>query len=1247
LHDLSGLGPVALAETLQTRLDAEAARPFDLAADLFLRAQLLRLADDEHVLLLTLHHIAADGWSMVVLLKELATLYEARIAGVAAALPPLPLQYADYAHWQRQWLQGERLEAQLRYWQGQLAGLPTLHNLPLDFPRPDTQRYRGALHRAHLPSKLLVALTQLSRAHDATLFMTLQLAFAVLLSRWSGATDIVVGTPIANRRHEELAPLIGFFVNTLVLRTDLSTNPRFIDALAAAREVALDAYQHQDLPFEMLVDRLRPQRSLSHSPLFQVMFTLDNNDAAVIPFGGLEVDDIAGEFHHAKFDLTLNLQETRGGLEACWDYNRDLFRADTIARMAASFETLLHGIAAMPAQPVGQLPLLDAAMQHETAALSGQAATPSFDPCCLHTLVERQVERSPDAIAVTFEEETLTYAQLNQHANQLARHLRKLGVGPDVRVAIAAERGLAMVTGLLAILKAGGAYVPLDPAYPADRLAYMLEDSAPAVLLAQQSVLDKLPATNLPTLLIDDASQWRHAPGDNLEVGDLTPGHLAYVIYTSGSTGRPKGVMNEHRGIVNRLLWAQSEFQLSLADRVLQKTPFGFDVSVWEFFLPLLTGAQLVMARPGGHQDPDYLARLIESAGITMLHFVPSMLQAFLDGAHAGRCHGARHVLCSGEALPHAMQARFHKALPDVALHNLYGPTEAAVDVTHWRCDPSLHPGIVPIGRPVAHTRMYVLDSRHAAVPRGVAGELYIGGIQVARGYLNRPELTAERFIADPFVNDPDARLYKTGDMGRWLPDGSIEYLGRNDFQVKIRGFRIELGEIEAALAACAGIREAVVIAREDVPGEKRLVAYLLMHEGCTVAPADLRQSLAQSLPDYMVPNAFLQLTDLPLTPNGKLDRQALPVPDGNSLATRQYEAPQGAMETTLVALWQDLLKVERIGRHDHFFDLGGHSLSAVRLMSSIREATGKVLPISILFKAPTIRALAARIGNHGAVADESFVTLRGQGERAPLFVFHAAGGDVLCYQPLLQHLAGDMPVHGFHRSELPNQRVPELRSIEQLADEYLPRLLQEQPDGSFYLAGWSSGGLIALEMAARLEKLGRQVAIVMLVDTMLPTGTDVPLRFHQVGLAGLAGLAPQAACDLMREFEPTLPELTPKDGMLDVPATDYFNYLVAANQIGLDFYQPDFRLASRVHYFGCTLNRNVLTEDQRIAELQTLVVNPITRDSFEATHFSIMEEPHASELGRAMDALIELLRSRRGLPAWRSAESSLEETIA
>ncbi|MBA3485668.1 MAG: amino acid adenylation domain-containing protein [Lysobacter sp.] len=608
--------------------------------------------------------------------------------------------------------------------------------------------------------------------------------------------------------------------------------------------------------------------------------------------------------------------------------------------------------------------------------LEGFNATATDYPreALIHELFEAQAAAHPDAEAVVYEDQRLSYGELNARANQVAHYLLSQGVKPDDRVAICVERSLELVVGLLGILKSGGAYVPLDPDYPPERLAYMLGDSAPVALLTQTKLAGILSTDDVPTLVLDEvearaglAAQPAHSPA--LRARCLTSRNLAYVIYTSGSTGTPKGVMNEHQGVVNRLLWAQGEYRIDVADRVLQKTPYSFDVSVWEFFLPLVAGAGLVLARPGGHRDPSYLLALIEAAGVTTMHFVPSMLAEFVSQVRNERCRSLRQVLCSGEALPHAMLQRASEALPQVAWHNLYGPTEAAIDVTAWRCRIGAYGEIVPIGQPIANTRIYVLDGDGTPVPIGVAGEIHIGGDGVARGYLNRPELTAERFLKDPFARNPDARMYRTGDLGRWLPDGNIEYLGRNDFQVKIRGFRIELGEIEAKLAACAGVREAVVLAREDVPGEKRLVAYLLAEAEAEPTASQLREALLKELPEYMVPGAFVELDAFPLTPNGKLDRKALPAPDGSSLVQREYEAPQGDVEETLARLWCELLGVERVGRHDHFFELGGHSLLVVTLADRLREA-GLLMAVQTIFTAPSLCALAATLSRECADAE-------------------------------------------------------------------------------------------------------------------------------------------------------------------------------------------------------------------------------------------------------------------------------------
>jgi len=1222
VEDLSHLDGDARDEAWRQHLDAEAARPFDLGADLYLRTRLLRLRDDEHLFLLTLHHIAADGWSMAILLQELATLYDATLSGQPNPLAPLPLQYADYAHWQQQWLQAERLQRQMDYWQKQLAGLPVLHNLPLDFPRPDIQRYRGAVHWQRLPVALLIALKNLSRAKDATLFMTAQTAFAVLLARWSGHTDVVMGTPIANRRHEQLTPLIGFFVNTLVLRNDLSGNPSFIEALAAAKATALDAYQYQDVPFEMLVDRLRPQRSTSHSPLFQVMLALDNNASAIVPFGGLRMSDAAGESHHAKFDLTLNLRETPEGLETCWDYCSDLFRADTIARMAESFEALLEGIAAAPEQRIQHLPLL----KRGSVGIAWEAgeSRPLPPVTGVHQLFEANAASMPDAVAVREGHRNLSYVELDRRANQVARVLIERGVSPDTRVAIHAERGIDVVVGTLAVLKAGGAYVPLDPTHPRERLAAMMADSGAVIRLTQQRLLGDLPTEDVPALALDGTQAFSHLGDDAPEVPLLRRDHLAYMIYTSGSTGAPKGVMVEHAGLLGMIDDTCRRFADHAPVQAAWWGSYGFDVSVFEILLAMVQGAALHIVPETVRADAHAYLAWLRRERMTQAYLPPFFVRSLRDQPDTGIAElSLRRILVGVESLAENELHRLRRLLPELVVVNAYGPTEATVYATCYTDVRDIARN-APIGRPIANTRVTVLDDALQPVPQGVVGEIHIGGIGVARGYLNQADLTAERFVCDA----RGERLYKTGDLGRWLPEGQLEFRGRRDQQIKLHGVRIEPGEIEAALSTHAAVDQAVVVVRqENGADDKQLVAYVVPRGDRDVGAEALREHLLQQLPAYMVPTAFVELPVLPLTVSGKLDARALPAPDMRAYSTFGHVPPASDMERRLAAIWQELLQHEQISVTANFFDLGGHSLNAVRLMSSIREATGKALPISILFKAPTIRALAAQVESYGDADDESFVALRDADGATPLFVFHAAGGDVLCYQPMLRYLPPDMPVYGFHRKELPRQRVPAFTSTEQLADEYVARLLQRKPQGPYHLAGWSSGGLVAMEVAARLEALGHTVAVVALIDTMLATGTDLPASFHERGLEWLQQLNAQDACDLMREYENALPPVTPRDGALDVSATDYFNYLVAANQISLDFHRPSFSLRARVHYLSCLRNRNFKTVEQRIAEIQPLVQQVIVREDFDATHFSIMEEPDVAGMGMAIAQLLDAPR--------------------
>ena len=962
LTDLSGLPQVQRDQKAEEIVQQEAHRPYDLATGPLVRAQLLRLAQTEHIVLFTMHHIVSDGWSQGVLVREVAALYEAYSRGESSPLPALQIQYVDYAHWQRQWLSGEVLQAQIDYWKEQLASAPALLALPTDRPRPAVQSHSGATLKFSVPRETTVGLYALAQQTQSTLFMVLTAAFNVLLWRCSGQDDICIGTPVANRTREELEPLIGCFVNTLVLRTRMTGDMPFTGLLEQVKNSTLDAHAHQDVPFEQLVEVLKPVRDTSYSPLFQVMLVLQNTPMTELELAGLRLQIMNKDVKQAKFDLLLNfIEDDEQQLEAGIEYCTDLFEHSTIERMAAQLNRLLQGLVANPQQGIGRLPLLDAAERRCVLEQWNDTATPYPQNSTVHGLFEAQVERTPQAVAAVFEGSALSYAELNAQANRLAHHLRGLGVGPDARVAICLERGLPMVVALLATLKAGGAYVPLDPDYPADRLAYMLEDCGPAVLLTDATCALRLPAqATVPVCRMDEhEAPWCDLSADNLsaEALGLNARHLAYVIYTSGSTGQPKGAMNEHRAVVNRLLWMQQAYGLGTADAVLQKTPFGFDVSVWEFFWPWLVGARLVLARPQGQRDPSYLLELIDREQVTTLHFVPSMLSAFLAGLPAGGARSLRRIVCSGEALPAQMVEAVHRQLPQSRLFNLYGPTEAAVDVTAAEPRPGQP---VTIGRPIANTRIYILDGQREPVPVGVPGEIHIAGVQVGRGYLNRPELTEERFIRDPFASEPGARMYRTGDVGRWMPDGSIAYLGRNDHQVKLRGFRIELGEIEACVIEQPGVREAVVLVREDA-GDKRLVAYVVADEGQAVEPAALREALQRKLPQYMVPSHFVLLDALPLTPNGKLDRRALPAPEVGASRV-EYVAPRTPTEERLARIWAEVLGVEPVGVHDDFFELGGHSLRTIEVLSRIRTVCGMDMPLRVLFEATTVEELARHV---------------------------------------------------------------------------------------------------------------------------------------------------------------------------------------------------------------------------------------------------------------------------------------------
>jgi amino acid adenylation domain-containing protein len=959
-EDLSELGEADREAAVRRRSGEEALRPFDLAVGPLFRAALLRLDAEEHVLLLTMHHVVSDGWSLGVLLRELSALYAAYREGGESPLPELAVQYADYAVWQREQLAGEVLDRQLSYWRHQLADAPALLDLPIDHPRPALQSFRGASERIELPLKLMERLEVLGGREGATLFMVLLGAFQVLLSKYGAGDDIVVGSLTAGRTKSEVEGLIGLFVNPLVLRTYLGGDPTFREVLRRVRDVTLDAYEHQDLPFEMLVNALPLEHGLGHPPLVQVMFSLQDSAGGSGGLPGLEVAEVGADTESARFDLSLMFLATARGLRGELNYRTDLFERATIERILAHLARVLEEVAADADVPISRLELLG--KPERALVLEEWNRTEAQYPAdlCIHDLFEAQSARTPEAVAVVFEGALVTYDVLNRSANRLAHYLRGMGVGPDARVAICMERGPEMVAGLLAILKAGGAYVPLDPVYPADRLRWMLEDSAAAVLITQSSLAGPFAGLlHVPAVELDvPAPPWAHGPETNPARGGLTPHHLAYVIYTSGSTGRPKGVMVEHRSLVNHTAWQAAVFGIGAGDTVLQRTSTSFDASGWELWTPLATGARMLLLSSAAAKDPEAIGRVMAEGGVTVAQFVPTLLHAVLGTRPAGASLPCRTLFCGGEPLSAALVGEALAAGAGEVV-NLYGPTEATIDSTSHVCGPDGH--APPIGRPIANAQIYVLDAHGVPAPVGVGGELYVGGVGVARGYLRRPGLTAEHFVPNPFSGEGGARMYRTGDLGRWRADGTVEFLGRTDFQVKIRGFSIELGEIEARLAEHPGVREAVVLAREDAPGDKQLVAYVVVGEEMPAAAA-LRAHLAARLPEYMVPAAYVRLEQLPLMPNGKLDRRALPAPEGDAYATREYEAPVGKAEQALAEIWAELLGVERVGRGDPFFALGGTSLLAVQMISRVRQVMEVELALGAVFESPTLSALAERI---------------------------------------------------------------------------------------------------------------------------------------------------------------------------------------------------------------------------------------------------------------------------------------------
>jgi len=1084
IDDLSALSADMREGEARQLAEAFCRVPFDLERGPLFIARLLRLGADQHWLLLNMHHIVTDHWSSSIFSRELAAAYEAFDRGLPSPLRALPVQYADFAVWQREWLQGPVLERHLDYWRGALADLPALE-LPFDRPRPAVASARGGRVRFTIDPTLTFALKALALREGATLFMTLLAAFQLLLQRYSGQDDIAVGVPIAGRSRPELEGLIGFFVNTLVLRGDLSGDPSFVDYLARVRACSLDAYAHQDMPFERLVQELAPIRDLSRNPLFQISFSLQNAPPPRWGLAGLDVQAVEGLVDSsAKFDLYLSVTESAGQLQGRFEYASALFDQATIENMAAQWSTLLAAIAENPGERISDLSLHSPSERARLLARSNRVAP----DCCDASVAELfavQAARTPGSIAVREGTTTLSYAELDARANQLARFLGAQGVQRESLVAVALERGIEMTVALLGILKAGAAYLPLDPALPRHWLASMLEDAGQPLVVTQQRLLDGLPVGAARACCID--RDWAEiARNDRSDPGTrATGGDTAYVMYTSGSTGRPKGVVIPHRAIV-RLVTGTDYLQLDSGDVVAHIANPAFDASTFEIWGALLNGAQLASISYQTMLSPAAFTRALDEHAVTAM-FVTTALFNQLARV-APEIFRDRDVLFGGEAAePHRVATALRDGRPRRLVH-VYGPTETTTfatwhEVRHVADDAAS----VPIGRPIANTEVYVLDDKREPVPVGVPGEIYIGGPGLARGYFGRPDLTAERFVSHPFDSAPGALLYRTGDRARLRGDGALEFLGRRDRQVKIRGHRIEIEEVEAALQRLPQVAQAVVLVHGDASDTRQLTAYIVLAPEVQATPADLWAQLRQTVPDYMAPGAIVMLVAMPMTPNGKIDRAALPAPgDLAQLRTGWHVQPQDPLDHMLAAIWEELLGVRDVGISDNFFDLGGHSLLAAQMIEMIERTCGCRLPLTTLFAGPTIGDLARAIRNSALEDRAPLVALNATGTRPPFFFLHGdfTGGGFFSYG-LARALGDDQPFYAVHPHGLIDPAIPD--SIEAMAAERLPAVRAVRPRGPYVLGGHCAGGMVALEIARQLMREGEEVSCVLMIDTVAP----------------------------------------------------------------------------------------------------------------------------------------------------------------
>ncbi|MDZ8135372.1 MAG: amino acid adenylation domain-containing protein [Nostoc sp. DedQUE04] len=1112
-----------------------AKKPFNLAKGLLVRATLLRLSGEEHVLLVTMHHIITDGWSCNVFLRELSTLYAAFSTNLPSPLPALPIQYADFAIWQRDRIQGEFLATQLNYWQQQLKGeLPVLQ-LPTDRPRPKVTTFSGAKQYFTFSKALTDVLRQLSQREDATLFMSLLAAFNILLYRYTDQEDILIGSPIANRNRAELEGMLGLFVNTLVLRNNLSGNPSFREFLHRVREVTLDAYAHQDLPFEMLVEKLQLERDLSRNPLYEIMFVLQNSPTSVQEVSGLTLRNLEFDSGTAQLDIFFSISESQEGLTGCLEYNTDIFDSTTITQLTDNFQTLLENIVVNPEQRISELSLLTASEQEQLLLKVHQTRVDYPQNASLNQLFEQQVELTPDSLALISLSEKLSYCQLNHRVNQLAHYLQKQGITKETLIALCLERSIDIVIGILAILKVGGAYLPLDPSYPVERLNFMLSDSQASVLITKQEILEKLSLSSAKTVCLDihkdEIAQESSENPINISASDK----LAYIIYTSGSTGIPKGVLGTHRGTVNGLHWLWKTYPFTPGEVCCQKTAISFVDSVWEIFAPLLQGIPTVIISNATLLDPQLFIETLVDRQVSRIILVPSLLRLLINNySHlVKKLSQLKLWITSGETLSINLAKSFRELIPFAKLINLYGSSEVSANATYY--DTSLledQASSVPIGRPIDNTQTYVLNRDLQLTPRGVIAELYIGGDGLAKGYLHRPELTQERFIDNPFV--PRTKLYKTGDFVRYLHDGSLEYLGRQDEQVKIRGFRVELGEIAAAIAQHPDVQESIVIANDDAQENQRLIAYVVTNQQDIAT--QLLAYLQHQLPNYMLPSAFVVLDKFPLTPNGKVDKHSLPIDEVIRPTTIQsFVAPRNFTELSLVKLWENLLNTNPIGVTDNFFELGGHSFLAVRLMAQIHDIFEHNLPLSTLFENPTIEKLANIVSQPFRQSSNSpLVAINSSGSKIPFFCIHGAGGGISHYFNLSRRLGEDYQFYALE--DTLEQDKPEIISVEETATRYLQEIHKVQPNGPYLLGGHCYGGVLAFEMAQQLQKKGQTVSLLVIIDAIL---SETPIESTDDDDAKfLLRIAESIKTDNNIDF------LVPFEELRDLPLNQQLNFI-------------------------------------------------------------------------------------------------------